>query len=189
MSMRKLKNRPAETLVKGSPLSRKLRWIGVCFMLLLPMIGFGQGHGIIQSPHETQRLRDTSGAGMRRSGDTVQSYQPGPALWERPVQDAFENRGVAKIVRLLTRLALVTYCSGIHTTYIHGSQNLDVHDYLGKFVHVRYRYIKVIRNDIRCVRAPCSPSEEVRIVLESIKEIAVSEEEQVHYTTTCVYAP
>jgi len=126
---------------------------------------------------------------MRRPGDIVQAYQPDPALWERPVQDAFENRGVAKIVRLLTQLALVTYCSGIHTAYIHGSQNLDVHDYLGKFVRVRYRYIKVIRNDIRCVRAPCSPSEEVKIVIESVKEMAVSEEDQAHYTTTCVDAP
>jgi hypothetical protein len=125
---------------------------------------------------------------MQPPADVVQEYYPNPALWERQVEDAFENKGVAKIVSVAARLALATYCYGVHTMYIYEGHTFNVQPYQGKFVRVRYRYIKVRNPKIRCVRAPC-PQEEVRIVIESIKEITVSEEEQIQYATTCVDAP
>lgn len=188
MNTRKLKHRTTRAAGQESRLLRMLRWTVIGCMLLLPMRGFGQGHGTAQSPHEAPRVGEISGTHMRRPGDIVQAYHPSPALWERQVQDAFENKGVAKIVSVAARVALATYCYGIHTTYIHEGQAFTVWPYLGKFVRVRYRYIKVRNPNIRCVRAPC-PQEEVRIIIESIEEITVSEEEQTQYTTTCVDAP
>jgi hypothetical protein len=166
-----------------------LRWTVICFVLLLPLRGFGQGHDCAQSPREAPRVWDSSRAGMKLPTDVVQEYHPNPALWERQVQDAFEPKGVAKIVTVADRLALETYCAGIHTIYIHDSPNLDLHDYVGKFVRVRYHYSTVLRHDIRCVRAPCGPIEETGIVIESIVDTAVSEEEQARYTTSCPEVP
>ena len=188
MNIRQLKHPITRAAGQDSRLLRRLRWTVICFILLLPMRGFGQGHDRTQSPHEAPRVWDTSQARMQLPTDVVQEYHPSPALWERQVQDAFENKGVAKIVSVAARLALVTYCYGIHTTYIYEGHTFNVQPYLGKFVRVRYRYVKVRNPKIRCVRAPC-PQEEVRIVIESIEEITVSGEEQARYTTTCVDAP
>jgi hypothetical protein len=169
-------------------LLRLLKW-DVAVLLLLLLVGFSMDDSAAWCSQESRSGGEAASMPTSPSEPTTQLHTHHPARWERQVQDAFEPKGVAKIVTVADRLALETYCAGIHTIYVHDSPNLDLRDYVGKFVRVRYHYSKALRHNIRCVRAPCGPIEEVGIVIESIVDTAVSEEEQARYTTTCPEVP
>jgi hypothetical protein len=50
---------------------------------------------------------------------------------------------------------------------------------------VRYHYLKVLNDQIRCIRAPCPSLQEVRIVIDAFEEVDVSEEDRKDYAMTC----
>ena len=169
-------------------LLRPMKWVVVTLLLLL-LVGFSSDDGAAWCSQGPRRGGEAASMPTSPSEPTTQRHTHHPARWERQVQDAFEPKGVAKIVTVADRLALETYCAGIHTIYIHDSPNLALRNYAGKFVRVRYHYSTVLRHNIRCVRAPCGPIEETGIVIESITDTVVSEEEQARYTTTCPEVP
>lgn len=171
------------------PLPLMLLWRGMSLFLLLSVGSVGPGHSLAAELQWALPEEQAAAAPQRPAADTVQPYSPSPAWWERPIQEAFVNRGVAKIGRMLTRLVLETYCHGLHSIYIHGSHDVNLDDYVGKFVRAQYHYVKALRGNIRCVRAPCGPHQEVGIVIERLTVLTLSEAEQAHYTTACLEVP
>jgi hypothetical protein len=116
----------------------------------------------------------------------VSPVQPAPAEWERVVEGAIENRGLAKIERLGDRWALSVICKGIHTTYIHDPP-VGLEGRTGEYVSARYRYVDVEVNDPKCVRAPCGPVRERRIVVEQLRKVTrVSDAEAREMERSCV---
>ena len=98
------------------------------------------------------------------------------ARWERRVGKSYENKGVARIERLANRWVLTVFCDGTHSTYLDPSGKFDATRDADRFVHVRYRYVEH-SVDVQCVRAPCAPVLERRIVLERVKRLAVTRPE------------
>jgi len=166
-----------------------LLWRGVSLLLLLSVGSVGPGHSLAAELQWALPAELTAAAPQLPAADTVQPYSPSPAWWERPIQEAFVNRGVAKIGHVLTRLVLETYCHGLHSIYIHRSHDVNLDDYAGKFVRAQYHYVKVWRGNIRCVRAPCGPHQEVGIVIERLTVLTLSEAEQALYPTGCLEVP
>src|SRR5262245_3315817 len=125
---------------------------------------------------------------LRPAPANAAAPQPAASPWEMEVSGAFENRGVARIEKLATRYVLTTYCRGIHRAYIDGGEDLDLERYLAVFVRARYTYVDRVPSDVKCVRAPCGPVTERRIVLAHVDEVPVRGEELTGYIDTCSIA-
>ena len=86
------------------------------------------------------------------------------AAWERRVEQSFVPRGLAKIERVGNRWALTVLCRGPHTTYLEPGR-VDHSALADQYVQARYHYVDVAAT-VACVRGPCAPTTERRVVLE-----------------------
>ena len=86
------------------------------------------------------------------------------AAWERRVERSFVPRGLAKVERVGNRWALTVLCRGTHTTYLEPG-DIDHVRLADQYVQARYHYVDV-GNAAACVRGPCPPASERRVVLE-----------------------
>jgi hypothetical protein len=107
------------------------------------------------------------------------------APWERRVGNAYENRGLARIERLGDRWVLTVFCDGTHSTYLEADGAIDPSRHATRYVSVRYRYVDRPLDDPTCLRAPCSPVLERRIVLERVKALAATRAEAEARVTQC----
>jgi hypothetical protein len=107
-----------------------------------------------------------------------------PAPWERIVNDAYENRGVAQIERLGRQWLLNVMCDGTHATYIEEA-GTDLDQYRGAYVSVRYRYVERTNADVRCVKEPCPPVRERRVALERVTRVAATPEDARDSARSC----
>lgn len=107
----------------------------------------------------------TVGSGERAAAERERA---GPvAQWERLVEGAYENKGIAQIGRLGSRWVLTVNCNGVHTTYLDDTP-IDLSRYREGYVTARYHYVDRTIDDARCVREPCSPVLERRIAIETL---------------------
>lgn len=109
---------------------------------------------------------------------------PAPAPWERSVQGAFENRGVAHIERLGTRWILNVLCDGTHATYIDDT-TLNLTRYTKGYVRARYQYVDRQVHDPKCIAAPCAAITERRIALQRVSPISVTEKKASDLARAC----
>ena len=84
---------------------------------------------------------------------------------------------------------MTTFCNGIHRIYIGDDKKVKLDDFVGKFVHVRYRYVEKTNFDVKCIKAPCGPVTEISVVIHDLAEVSVSENELRHYKTVCSPLP
>jgi hypothetical protein len=123
-----------------------------------------------------------------QAGDwtSIGEIQPDPAAWERKVDGVYEHRGVAKIEQVSGNYLLTIYCHGIHSVYIKKTEEKPhLHEYLGQFVQAHYTYMEQWNDDIRCIRTPCGPMKERRVVIREIKRTEVLEDTLENYKNTC----
>ncbi len=113
------------------------------------------------------------------------TVQENPAPWEQQIGAVYENKGIAKIEKVGVRYVLTTYCQGIHSIYAKASTEVQLNDYEGKFVQVRYKYIEEINTNIQCVTAPCEPVAEKIALIVALTAVEVSEGERMNYQTSC----
>ena len=106
------------------------------------------------------------------------------APWERLVDGAYENRGVAQVERIGDRWALSVLCDGTHTTYLDDTA-IVLTPYLTEYVKARYRYVERTLDNVRCIQAPCGPVVERRIALERLTRVSVAPEEARSQVTKC----
>lgn len=92
------------------------------------------------------------------------SRAPAPNAWERPAGTSFAHRGLARIERINTRWALTVLCHGQHSTYLEPG-DVDHVPLADRYVQARYHYVDVASAAV-CVRGPCPPASERRLVLE-----------------------
>lgn len=78
------------------------------------------------------------------------------APWERVIDGACENRGIAQVERLGTQWLLNVMCDGTHATYIEES-SADLSVFTKGYVHARYRYVERTTADVKCIKEPCPP--------------------------------
>lgn len=107
-----------------------------------------------------------------------------PASWERIVDGAFENKGVAQVERLGRQWLLTVMCNGTHATYIDDT-GLDLSTYGDAYLHVRYRYVERTNADVRCVKEPCPPSRERRVAIERVTRLTTTPDEAGELARTC----
>ncbi len=115
----------------------------------------------------------------------VTPVQPTPQLWETRARGMYENRGVAVIEKLGTRHVLTIYCDGVHRVYLHNTQRVHVEKYQSKFVRVGYTYVDVTHAAVKCIKPPCGPFTERRILVQDIEKVSVSEEARARFESTC----
>ena len=109
--------------------------------------------------------------------------------WEREISPGvYENLGVSKIERLGSQYALTTYCSGIHSIFIHENSQFDLARYTRMYVRVHYRHVEETRH-VQCVKAPCPPIKETTVVITHIEEVPITEEERARYERGCTAGP
>ena len=99
------------------------------------------------------------------------------APWERLVDGALENKGLAKVERFGARWVLTVVCGGVHTTYLDAPQ-ADVETYVGAYVAARYTYVVRTFPDPRCFREPCDPVSERRMAIVRLKRVAATVEQE-----------
>jgi hypothetical protein len=105
--------------------------------------------------------------------------------WEREIAPGvYENLGVSRIERLASQYVLTIYCTGIHRIFIHENSQFDLAQYLHMYVRVHYRHIEETRH-VQCVKAPCPPIKETRVVITHIEEVLLTEEERAGYQRDC----
>jgi hypothetical protein len=105
--------------------------------------------------------------------------------WEREITPGvYENLGVSRIERLGSQYVLTTYCTGIHRIFLHENSQFDLARYMNMYVRVRYRHVEEIRH-VQCVKAPCPPIKETRVVITDIEEVPLTEEERARYQRDC----
>jgi hypothetical protein len=104
--------------------------------------------------------------------------------WERRVQDAFENRGIAKVEQIATRWALTVMCGGTHSTYLDDT-TIDLARYARGYVSARYTWVVRTVTDPKCPKAPCGPFTERRIALERLTPVVVTEEQARQMALEC----
>jgi hypothetical protein len=106
------------------------------------------------------------------------------AKWERQVQGAFENRGIAKVEQIGTRWALTVLCGGTHSTYLDDTA-IDLSRYVRGYVSARYTWVVRTVTDPKCPKAPCGPFSERRIALQRLTVVSVTEEQARQLATEC----
>jgi len=97
-----------------------------------------------------------------------------PEAWERRTDESFENRGLAQVERVGQRWALTILCRGRHSVYLEPG-DVDPALYSKAYIQARYRYVDRVNENVACVRAPCAPVTERRILLERVDLVAPSE--------------
>ena len=95
------------------------------------------------------------------------------AEWELLVEGRYENKGIARIEKIGDRWVLSVWCGGIHTTYLDDTK-FDLMQYQDRFVAVRYGYVDRSVPNPKCVRAPCPPLTERRILLDRITPVRIT---------------
>lgn len=124
-------------------------------------------------------------AACAASSSGTQTKSPGlPAAWERLVDGAFENKGIARIERVGQRWALTILCAGPHTTYL-DSSSIDLAAYEKGHVQARYRYVERSIPDPKCVAAPCAPILERLIALDKVTPVAATPEQASQIARDC----
>ena len=93
-----------------------------------------------------------------------------PAAWERRVDQSFEPRGLARIERVGTRWALTIVCRGQHSVYLEPGA-VDHLPLADRYVRARYHYTDTTAA-VACVRGPCPPASERRLVLERAEPLS-----------------
>jgi hypothetical protein len=96
------------------------------------------------------------------------------ARWERVVDGAYENRGVAQVERIGTQWLLNVMCDGTHATYIEGTA-VDLAAFTKGFVSARYRYVERTTTDAKCVQGPCPPVRDRRISIERLTVVTATD--------------
>jgi hypothetical protein len=126
----------------------------------------------------------TPPAGDGQGSPAPQTPQAPVATWERPVGGStFENRGVARVERLVNRWVLTVMCDGTHSTYLDDTKiNLDT--YAKGFVNARYTWV-TRQVDVRCPVAPCPPVSERRLALEQLTPVTMTEDRARELARTC----
>lgn len=146
----------------------------LALILLAPSIVWAQG---------VDRERGATGRGLPHFDVRVLSLPPSP--WEREMNGVYENKGISRIEKVMSRYLLTTYCNGIHSIYVRDDKTANLEDYVNKFVHVRYAHIEEINFDVKCVRASCEPIIERKVIIKAIEEIRISEDKLREYETSC----
>ena len=109
---------------------------------------------------------------------------PRAAGWDRVVDGAFENKGIARVERLGRRWALTVLCSGTHTSYL-ADGTVDPAPYEKGYVQARYRYVERTVPDPKCVSAPCGPIIERLIALDKITPVTATPEQAAQISRDC----
>jgi hypothetical protein len=169
---------------------------------MLPVSGFGQlqrtrlaptqltvldGDDHRTVPNAQTGLKpETENFSEHRITHTSVSASPSRTFpWEREIAPGvYENLGVSRIERLGSQHVLTIYCTGIHRIFIHENSPFDLAQYMNMYVRVHYRLIEEIRH-VQCVKAPCPPIKETRVVLTHIEEVHLTEEERARYQRDC----
>jgi hypothetical protein len=124
-------------------------------------------------------------ASCAASSGGSQTRAPGRAAsWERVVDDAFENKGIARLEQLGRRWALTVLCSGTHTTYL-ADTTVNPADFAKGYVQARYRYVERTVPDPKCVRAPCGPVIERLVALDKVTPVAATPEQAAEIARDC----
>ncbi len=97
------------------------------------------------------------------------------APYEQIAGAAIENKGIARFERFGDRWVLTILCKGVHSIYLDDTA-IDLNQYGAGYVSVRYQYV-VRTVDVQCVRAPCPPVQERRVVLERVTPLTLSPEQ------------
>ncbi len=106
------------------------------------------------------------------------------AEWERVVRGRYENKGIARIEKIGDRWVLSVWCRGTHTTYLDDTA-FDLTRYQELFVAVRYGYVDRSVPNPKCVRAPCPPVTERRILLDQITPVPITREQADERSQQC----
>jgi hypothetical protein len=166
---------------------------------MLPVAGFGQLQRTRLAPTQLTVLdgddhRTVPNAQTGFEPETENSYEhrithtsaaPSGTPWEREnTPGVYENLGVSRIERLGSQYVLTTYCTGLHRIFIHENSQFDLARYMNMYVRVHYRHIEETRH-VQCVKAPCPPIKETRVVITHIEEVLLTEEERASYQRDC----
>lgn len=169
---------------------------------MLPVSGFGQVQRTRHAPTQLSALDgdnhmkvpnaptglepETENFYEHRITPTSVSASPSHTFpWEREITPGiYENLGVSRIEKLVSQYVLTTYCTGIHRIFIHENSQFDLARYMNLYVHVRYRHVEETRH-VQCVKAPCPPIKETRVVITHIEEVPLTEEERARYQRDC----
>lgn len=109
---------------------------------------------------------------------------PTPEPWEVLPNDIYENRGIAQMTRVAKDYLLTISCNGLHQVFIHQHPEVALEPYVGKFVQAQYTYAEVTKH-VQCIKAPCHPVTERKIVIHSLKETNGSEATWAQFEKHC----
>jgi transcriptional regulator of NAD metabolism len=109
---------------------------------------------------------------------------PVAAPWERVVSVSLQNRGIAKVEKIVERWVLTVSCDGTHSTYIDDTK-FDLAHFSKGYVSARYHYVNRVVRDVKCFREPCPAITERRIALEHLAVIQASPEEERNSARQC----
>lgn len=115
---------------------------------------------------------------------TVEIVHPAPEHWETQHQNMFQNRGLAQIEMVAKEYMLTVFCDGIHRVFIHPNKDVNLENYVGKFVKARYTYGDV-RKHVQCIKAPCTPITERKVIIHGIEEIIASAMTRAQFENQC----
>jgi hypothetical protein len=121
----------------------------------------------------------------RGAGSAAQAppHRDALAPWERLVDGAIENQGVAQIERFGTRWVLTVQCHGTHQTYL-DDQSQPPTQYVDRYLRARYHYVdRTVK--VSCVRPPCAPVRERRISIETITVLPLTSEQALTAARQC----
>jgi hypothetical protein len=153
----------------------------VCFAIVVTCVWLG----CTATATPVEQEESIKITGLSRATDEVAVIQPAPSHWERKVNGVYEDLGVSKIEKWADTYVLTINCKGIHSVYIQGTKGLNLDNYLGKFVRVQYTYVEVKNYNVKCIKAPCGPLIERKVVISNISEIVVSQADLKMYQTRC----
>lgn len=114
----------------------------------------------------------------------IETVSPKPNFWEIRKQGIFQNRGIAQIEKLGKEYVLTVSCEGVHRVFIHQQKDLQLEEYVGHFIEVRYTYGEV-KKQIQCITTPCHAITERRILIQNLKRSVVSEEKRKQFEINC----
>ena len=110
------------------------------------------------------------------SSQAHQSSASAALPWERAINGAFENKGVATIERLGPAWVLTVQCAGTHTTYLEAT-SIDLAKYDATYVRARYRWVDRLVKDPRCVLPPCQNISQRMIALDRVDTLAITRQQ------------
>ena len=123
---------------------------------------------LVPAPSHALLLTLAFSTALAPAQDTTRGRGPAtekpPDPWERRVGQSYEPRGLARIERIGTRWALTVVCRGQHSIYLEPGA-VDHLPLADRYVRARYHYVDTAAA-AACVRGPCPPASERRLVLE-----------------------